>query len=59
MDNRKVIQFSDNSRLSQRPLTLQNAKKTTNAAPVYHDKDGTRWFSNHKKTFNVKTLVPY
>lgn len=47
MDNRKVIQFSDNSRLSQRPLTLQSAKKTTNAASVYHDRGGIRWFSNH------------
>lgn len=47
MDNRKVIQFSDNSRLSQRPLTLQSAKKTTDAAPVVTDRGGIRRFSNH------------
>ena len=56
MDNRKVIQFSDNSRLSQRPLTLQSAKKTTNAASVYHDRGGTRWFSNLTKNIQCKIV---
>lgn len=34
MDNRKVRQFSDNSRLSRRSLTLQNAKKTDAALSI-------------------------
>lgn len=48
-----------NSLITNASLNVFNTskcQKTTNAAPVYHDKDGARWFSNLTKNIQCKIV---